>query len=102
MMRTSELRKELAWQRVYQCIQRDKANRYKAQGYIHCGDMFGNRECYDDCMKYIEQSKETEQLLIAELQRRRELPKRVVVQVGRQVACVLVAIVTLGQVSIMQ
>lgn len=99
MMRTSELKKQLAWERKHQEILRNKAERYKAKGLISQWDIVnGIKENYDDCMRNIEYCKETEQALLAELQRRRELPK----QLGMQVASVALAVITLGQFNLLQ
>ena len=98
-MRTSELKKELSWEQTYQQVLKRKAERYKAKGLIHNGDIIlGIHECYDDCMNLYNNSVERENAYRAELERRKELPKRV----GMQVASIALAVITLGQFHLMQ
>lgn len=99
MIRTSEIKREIKWEQTYQQILKRKAQRYKDRGLIHVGDILsGNRECYDDCIEYYNDSIDRENAYRAELLRRKELPKRV----GMQVARICLAIITLGQFHLMQ
>lgn len=99
MMRTSELKRQLEWERKHQEILINKAERYKAKGLIHNGDIIlGIHECYDDCMNSYNNSVARENAYIEELVRRKELPKKI----GMQVASAIIAIITLGQFHLMQ
>ena len=98
-MKTSELKKELSWEQTYQQILKRKADRCLAAGNIKSSKYC---DTYEDCVFSYNNSIEREKSYRAELSRRKELPKKIGIQVVRQVACVLIAIVTLGKVSIMQ
>lgn len=98
-MRTSELKRELEWERKHQEILINKAERYKAKGLIHNGDIIlGIHECYDDCINSYNNSVARENAYIEELVRRKELPKRI----GMKVVNIVIVIFTFGHITIMQ
>ena len=95
MMRTSELKRELNWEQKYQQILKRKADRCLAAGNIKSSKYC---DTYEDCMNSYNNSVERENAYRAELERRKELPKRV----GMQVASIALAVITLGQFHLMQ
>ena len=95
MMKTSELKKELSWEQTYQQILKRKANRCLAAGNIKSSKYC---DTYEDCMNSYNNSIEREKSYRAELSRRKELPKKLVVQV----ASIVIALVTFGHITIMQ
>ena len=95
MMRTSELKRELSWEQTYQQILKRKADKCLAAGNIKSSKYC---DTYEDCMNSYNNSIEREKSYRAELLRRKELPKKLVVQV----ASVVIALVTFGHITIMQ
>lgn len=95
MMRTSELKRELNWEQTYQQILKRKADRCLAAGNIKSSKYC---DTYEDCMNSYNNSIEREKSYRVELLRRKELPKKI----GMQVASVVIALVTFGHITIMQ
>lgn len=95
MMRTSELKRELNWEQTYQQILKRKADKCLAAGNIKSSKYC---DTYEDCMNSYNNSIEREKSYRAELLRRKELPKKLVVQV----ASVVIALVTFGHITIIQ
>ena len=95
MMKTSELKKELSWEQTYQQILKRKAQRCAEAGNIKSSKYC---DTYEDCMKSYNNSIEREKSYMAELSRRKALPK----MYAYKVASVVIAVITLGQFHLLQ
>ena len=95
MMKTSELKKELSWEQTYQQILKRKADRCLAAGNIKSSKYC---DSYEDCVFSYNNSVTRENAYKEELIRRKELPKKI----GMQVASVIIALATFGHITIMQ
>ena len=94
-MKTSELKRELNWEQTYQQILKRKANKCLAAGNIKSSKYC---DSYEDCIFSYNNSVTRENAYKAELLRRKELPKKI----GMQVASIAIAVITLGQFHLLQ